>query len=114
MHVKTGDEVLVIAGKNKGQRGKITRALPTEDRVVVENINIVKKHLKARGRQRAGIVEVEAPLHVSNVMLICPNCGKAARTGHRVLDGEGKLSRRKVRFCKACDAAIPNTAPSRS
>ena len=107
MHVRTGAEVLVIAGKNKGQRGKITRAIPDEDRVVIQNVNLVKKHLKARGpRQRGGIVEVEAPLHVSNVMLICPNCGKAARTGHRILDGEGKVSRRKVRYCKACDATI--------
>jgi large subunit ribosomal protein L24 len=107
MHVKTGDEVLVISGKNKNQRGKITRAVPSENRVVVENVNMVKKHMKARGpRQRGGIVEMEAPLHVSNVMLICPNCGKASRTGHRILDGEGKISRRKVRYCKACDANI--------
>lgn len=113
MHVKTGDEVLVIAGKDKGQRGKITRAIPTEDRVVVANVNMVKKHQKPRGRQRGGIVEVEAPLHVSNVMLICPNCGKAARTGQRILEGDEKLSRRKVRFCKACDATIPNVVPDR-
>ncbi|MBV9787362.1 MAG: 50S ribosomal protein L24 [Chloroflexi bacterium] len=107
MHVKTGDEVLVISGKNKGQRGKITRSIPTEDRVVVENVNMVKKHMKPRGpRQRGGIVEMEAPLHVSKVMLVCPNCGKASRTGHRIVDGEGKVSRRKVRFCKACDAAV--------
>lgn len=107
MHVKNGDEVLVISGKNKGSRGKITRAIPTEDRVVVENVNIVKKHMKPRGqRQRGGIVEVEAPLHASNVMLICPNCGKASRTGHRIVDGDGKISRRKVRFCKACDQNI--------
>ena len=107
MHVRTGDEVLVIAGRNKGQRGKITRAIPDENRVVIQNVNIVKKHMKARGpRQRGGIIEVEAPLHASNVMLICPNCGKADRTGHRILDGEGKVSRRKVRYCKACDATI--------
>jgi large subunit ribosomal protein L24 len=107
MHVKTGDEVLVITGKNKGSRGKVTRSLPTENRVVVENVNMVKKHMKPRGpRQRGGIVEREAPLHVSNVMIVCPNCGKASRTGHRILDGEGKLSRRKVRYCKACDGNI--------
>ncbi len=107
MHVRTGDEVLVITGKSKGQRGKITRAIPERDRVVVENLNMVKKHVKARGpRQRGGIIEMEAPLHVSNVMLICPSCGKAARTGDRILEGEGKVSRRKVRYCKACDATI--------
>ena len=109
MHVKTGDNVLVIAGKNqnKGQTGKIVRSFPQANRVIVENVNIVKKHVKARGPgQRGGIQEVAAPIHASNVMLICPNCGKAARTGQRILDGEGKVSRRKVRFCKACDASI--------
>lgn len=107
MHVKKGDEVLVITGKNKGQRGKISRAIPSENRVVVENVNMVKKHMKPRGpQQRGGIIEREAPLHVSNVMLICPNCGKASRTGDRIVEGEGKLSRRKVRFCKACDQNV--------
>jgi len=107
MHVKTGDEVLVITGKNKGSRGKVTRALPSDNRVVVENVNMVKKHMKPRGpRQRGGIVEREAPLHVSNVMIVCPNCGKASRTGDRILEGEGKISRRKVRYCKACDGNI--------
>ena len=111
MHVRRGDEVLVIAGKNKGSRGRITRAIPETERVVVEHVNMVKKHVKARGpRQRGGIIEVEAPLHVSNVMLICPNCGKAARTGHRILEGEGKVSRRKTRYCKACDATITPAA----
>jgi large subunit ribosomal protein L24 len=107
MQVKTGDEVLVISGKNKGQRGKIVRSIPTENRVVVENVNIVKKHVKAGGaRQRGGIIEIAAPLDASNVMLICPNCGKASRTGHRFLEGDEKLSRRKVRYCKACDSTI--------
>jgi large subunit ribosomal protein L24 len=109
MHVKTGDEVLVISGKatNKGQRGKILRAIPSENRVVVENVNIVKKHVKARGpRQRGGIQEVAAPIDASNVMLICPNCKQPSRTGQRILDGEGKVSRRKVRFCKRCDQNI--------
>ena len=110
MHVRRGDEVLVITGKNKGQRGRITKAIPDQERVIVENVNIVKKHMRARSqRQRGGIVEVEAPIHVSNVMLICPECHKAARTGHRILEGEGKISRRKVRYCKACDANIAPT-----
>lgn len=101
MHVKKGDKVLVISGKEKGRRGEIKLALPSRDRVVVENINIVKKHVKQQGTRPGGILEVEAPLHVSNVMLVCPSCDKASRTGHRINDA-GK----KVRFCKACDADV--------
>jgi large subunit ribosomal protein L24 len=108
MHVKSGDEVLVIAGKDKGRRGKIKRAIPKEERVVVEGLNIAKKHQKARGPGKpAGIIDIEAPLHVSNVMLICPSCGRASRTGHRFLDEQDHKGRpKKVRFCKACDAVI--------
>ncbi len=108
MHVKTGDEVLIIAGKDKGRKGKIKRALPREERVVVEGLNIVKRHMKARGPGKpGGIIEMEAPLHASNVMLICPSCGRASRTGHRFLEETDHKGRpRKVRFCKACDAVV--------
>jgi large subunit ribosomal protein L24 len=108
MHVKTGDEVLIIAGKDKGRKGKIKRALPREERVVVEGLNIVKRHMKARGPGKpGGIIEMEAPLHVSNVMLICPSCGRASRTGHRFLEETDHKGRpRKVRFCKACNAVV--------
>lgn len=108
MHVKTGDEVLIIAGKDKGQRGKIKRTIPREGRVVVEGQNIVKRHMKPRGPGKpGGIIEMEAPLDASNVMLICPSCGHASRTGHRFLEETDHKGRpRKVRFCKACDAVI--------
>ncbi len=108
MHVKTGDEVLIIAGKDKGQRGKIKRTIPREGRVVVEGHNIVKRHTKPRGPGKpGGIIEMEAPLDASNVMLICPSCGHASRTGHRFLEETDHKGRpRKVRFCKACDAVI--------
>jgi large subunit ribosomal protein L24 len=108
MHVKSGDEVLVITGKDRGKRGKIRQALPREERVVVEGLNIIKRHTKARGPGRpGGIIEREAPLHVSNVMLICPKCGRAARTGRRFLDETDSRGRpRKVRYCKVCDATI--------
>ena len=108
MHIKIGDEVLIIAGKDKGRRGKIKRSIPKESRVVVEGLNIVKRHMKPRGPGKpGGIIEMEAPLDSSNVMLICPNCGRAARTGKRFLeelDHKGRPT--KVRFCKACDAAV--------
>ena len=108
MHVKNGDEVLVITGKDKGKRGKIIVSLPKANRVIVENLNIIKRHTKARGPGKpSGIIEKPAPLHASNVMLICPNCGRASRTGHRFLDEQDSRGRqRKVRFCKACDQAI--------
>lgn len=107
MHVKTGDEVLIIAGKDKGRRGKIKRAFPREERVIVEGLNLVKRHVKPRPGKPGGIIQMEAPLHVSNVMLICPSCGRASRTGHRFLDETDHKGRpRKVRFCKACDAII--------
>jgi large subunit ribosomal protein L24 len=108
MHVKTGDEVLIIAGKDKGRRGKIKRAIPKAGRVVVEGLNIAKRHTKARGPGKpGGIIQMEAPLDSSNVMLICPTCGRASRTGHRFLEEtDTKGRQRKVRFCKACDAVI--------
>ena len=100
--IRTGDEVLVTSGRNKGQRGRVRQNLIDRDRVVVENVNIVKKHLK-RGRARqAGIVEMEAPLHVSKVMLICPSCGQASRVGVRP-DANGK----NERYCKKCEKTIP-------
>lgn len=108
MHVKKGDEVLVITGKEKGKKGKITLSIPAKNRVLVEGLNKVKRHVRPRAMgQTGGIVEQEAPLHVSNVMLICPKCGRASRTGHRFLetaDSQGRV--KKVRFCKSCDAAI--------
>ncbi len=100
--IRTGDEVLVTTGRNKGQQGTVRMNLIDKDRVVIEGVNIVKKHIK-RGRARqAGIVEVEAPLHVSNVMLVCPACKEPTRVGVR-RDDEGA----NERYCKKCDATIP-------
>jgi len=108
MHIKTGDQVLVITGKDRGKSGKIKEALPKAGRVVVEGLNMIKRHTKARGPGKpSGIIEREAPLQASNVMLICPRCGRAARTGQRFLEETDHKGRpRKVRFCKACDEAI--------
>jgi large subunit ribosomal protein L24 len=100
--IRSGDNVLVTNGRNKGQTGTVRINVVADDRVVIEGVNIVKKHIK-RGRARqAGIVEVEEPLHVSNVMLICPSCNQPARVGIRKND-DGK----NERFCKKCDAGIP-------
>ncbi len=103
--IRSGDNVLVTSGRNKGQQGRVRVNVIDRDRVVIEGVNIVRRHLK-RGRARqAGIVEMEAPLHVSNVRLWCPNHDGPARVGFR----EGADG--KERYCKQCDAALP--APRR-
>jgi large subunit ribosomal protein L24 len=101
--IRTGDEVLVMSGRNKGQRGRVRINLIDRDRIVIEGVNIVKKHIK-RGRARqAGIVEVEAPLHVSKVRLISPADGQPTKVGIR-LNANGK----NERFCKRTGTTIPN------
>ena len=103
--IKKGDTVKVIAGKDLGQQGEVIRVLRKENRVIVERVNIIKKHQRAQqagNRQiAAGIVEREAPLNLSNVMLVCTQCKQATRVGHRINE-EGK----KVRVCKHCKQDI--------
>ncbi len=103
--IKKGDTVKVIAGKDKGVEGQVLRVLPKDNRVVVERVNVVKKHQKPvqAGNQqtRPGIIEFEAPLHASNVMLVCTQCKQPTRVGFRINE-EG----RKVRVCKRCKQDI--------
>jgi len=102
MKVKKDDNVLVIAGKDRGKSGKIRLVYTDKNRLLVEGVNMAKKHSRARGQvKQAGIIEREAPIHASNVMLLCGKCGKPARTGDRML-ADGK----KVRFCKSCGEVI--------
>ncbi|ABB30879.1 50S ribosomal protein L24 [Geobacter hydrogenophilus] len=96
-HVKKGDTVSVIAGKDKSKTGKVIRILPKKDGVLVEGLNMVKRHMRARGNEPGGIVEKENPLHVSNVMLYCDKCKKPVRSKMNVLE-DGK----KVRVCIKC------------
>jgi large subunit ribosomal protein L24 len=100
--IRSGDEVLVTAGRNKGQRGKVRLNLIEKDRVVIEGVNIVTKHIKQGRARQAGLVKVEAPLHVSNVKLICPSCGQPTRVGVRS-SADGK----NERYCKKCDVTVP-------
>ena len=102
MKIRKNDMALVIAGKDKGKKGKVRFAYPKKERVLVEGINFVKRHTRARRAVRqAGIIEREASIHVSNVMLICSKCNRPARAGFRFLqDG------RKVRICRACGEVI--------
>ena len=103
MNIKRDDNVLVIAGRDRGKTGKIRQVLGEKERAIVEGVNVVKRHTKPRSVQarQAGIVEKEAPVHISNLALICPKCDKPTRVGHTALpDG------RKVRVCKRCGEQI--------
>lgn len=101
MKIRKNDTVLVISGKDKGKKGKIRFAYPVDSRVMVEGVNMIKKHSKARGVARqAGIIEREAPVHVSKVMLICNKCNKPTRVGWSVIEGK------KARTCAVCHEVI--------
>ena len=102
MKIRKEDTVQVIAGKDKGKKGKVRFAYPKKQRVLVEGINFVKKHSRARGAARqAGIIDLEVPIHVSNVMLVCNKCGKPVRVGYQKLE-DG----RRVRICRSCREVI--------
>ena len=110
MHVRKNDQVMVITGKDKNTKGKITVAFPKTGKVIVEGVNMVTRHQKARNAmQPGGIVHKEATIDASNVMIVCPKCGKATRIAHKVstVAGEnGKQVRKMVRVCKKCSAEI--------
>lgn len=99
VHVKTGDKVVVINGKDRGKQGKVMQVSPSEGKVIVENVNIVSKHVKPRKMGEAGgIIKAESALYADKVQLICPKCGKPTRVGH-FIDENGK----KFRVCKKAD-----------
>ena len=102
MKIRKNDTILVIVGKDKGKKGKVRRALPKQEKVVVDGINMVKRHSKTQGQaKQGGIIEMEAPLRISNVMLICNKCDKPTRVGFRLLD-----SGKKTRVCRTCYEVI--------
>jgi len=102
MKIKKNDTVLVISGKDKGKKGKVRFAYPDSKRVMVEGVNMVKKHAKAKAQvKQAGIIEREATIAAADVMLLCSKCNKPARIGIRILqDG------RKARFCRVCGEVV--------
>ncbi|MBS1113848.1 MAG: rplX [Nitrospirae bacterium] len=98
MGIKKNDSILVISGKEKGKRGRVLSVYPLKNSLLIEKINMIKKHMKpSRKYAQGGIIEKEAPIHMSNVMLICPKCNKPTRISNTSLQG-GK----KVRVCKKC------------
>ena len=101
MKVKKGDSVLIISGKDRGRTGKILKSLPSELKVLVDGINLKKKHVRPKKEGEKGqVVSLPAPMNVSNVKLVCPKCGKAARIGYKIEKDK------KFRFCKKCGQEI--------
>jgi|SRR3972149_10348736 len=101
MKVKKGDTVLIIAGKDRGKKGKIIKSLPKEEKIVVEGVNLVKKHQKPKKSGEKGqMVSLPAAIHISNAKIVCSGCGKATRTGYKI---EGD---KKYRICKKCGQTI--------
>lgn len=102
VHVKTGDTVVILSGKDKGKQGKVLQVSPKERKVIVEGLNIATKHVKPRRQgEQGGIVEAEAAMYACKVQLVCPKCGKATRIGHKILEDGSK-----VRVCKSCGEEI--------
>jgi large subunit ribosomal protein L24 len=103
--IRKGDTVEVVAGEDAGVRGTVQRVLPKAERVVVSGVNVVKKHQRpvraGRGQVQPGVIEFEAPIHVSNVMLVCPHCSQRVRVGFARQEDGGK-----ARVCKECGEAI--------
>jgi len=101
--IRKNDTVSVNTGKDSGKRGRVLKVLPGNNRVIVEGVNMIKRHTRPNPQRniKGGIVEREAALHSSNVQLVCPECGEVTRIGHKLL-GDG----RKVRICRKCEGVV--------
>ena len=101
--IRKNDNVVVMTGKDRGKRGRVLRVVPEKNRVVVEGVNMIKRHTKANPQRqiKGGVVEREAPVHASNVQMVCPECGKPTRLGSKLLE-DG----RKVRICRKCSEVV--------
>jgi large subunit ribosomal protein L24 len=101
--IRKNDNVVVTTGKDRGKRGRVVRVVAEKNRLVVEGVNLIKRHTRANPQKnvKGGVVEREAPLHASNVQLVCPECGEPTRIGKKIL-GDG----RKVRICRKCEGVV--------
>lgn len=101
MKIHKNDTILIITGKDKGKKGKVLKSLPKESKIIVEGLNIAKKHARPKKQGEKGqIIEVSRPINISNVKLVCPRCGQPARVGYKITEQE------KYRMCKKCQAEI--------
>ena len=101
--IRKNDNVVVLTGKDRGKRGRVLKVLPDKNRVLIEGVNIIKRHTKPNPQRqiKGGLVEREAALHASNVQIVCPECGRRTRVGRKIL-GDG----RKVRVCRKCEGVV--------
>ena len=108
MKIKKGDNVLIISGKDKGRTAKVLKSFPKDSRILVDGINIKKKHVKPKKQGEQGqVVKVPAPMNTSNVKFICPKCGKAARLGYKIENpSTGSGQAKKFRICKKCKSGV--------
>ena len=103
LHIKSGDTVLVLSGKDKGKKGKVLEVLKNDSKVIVEGVSVASRHTKPRKQgDQGGILKKETPIYACKLMRVCPKCGQAARTGFEFLEGGEK----KVRYCKKCREMI--------
>jgi large subunit ribosomal protein L24 len=100
--IRRNDTVTIVAGRDSGKRGRVIKVLPAKNRLIVEGVNVIKRHTRPNPQRniKGGIVERESALHASNVQLVCPECGKATRVGHDVRGD------RKVRICRKCEGVV--------
>jgi large subunit ribosomal protein L24 len=101
MKIKTNDKVKILTGKDSGKSGKVIKSIPKEGKVVVEGLNVVKKHVKPANGQKGQTISVAMPIDISNTILICPSCGKESRVGYKILENGDKQ-----RVCKKCKQPI--------
>ncbi len=102
MHIRKNDSVMVIAGRERGKTGKVLRVLPDKDAAIIERVNLIKRHTRPRGPQQpGGIVEKEASIHASSLMIMCDKCNAPVRIGRKIL-ADGK----KIRICRRCGEAL--------
>ena len=103
MKIRKGDRVVVLTGKDKGKEGEVSRAIPSSGKVIVDGVNVAKRHQKAtKATMQGGIIDKDMPMPVANVALVCPTCGKPTRVGYKI-DKDGT----KVRACKKCGGEMP-------
>ncbi len=103
MHVHKNDTVMVVSGNAVGKQGKVLKVFPDKNRLIIESVNIMKRHSRASQKNpQGGIIQKEAPIHASNVMVVCPKCGKTTRVGHATVTDATTNRQKKMRVCKHC------------